>query len=527
MSLHVQTILDEAYVFDFKNAMDVDKDRHNDRPGSNTRGEKTKIPEQPPHPGPAPKVDAAFTASELPVGTNTLADSLVNEDAETQGLLLTTQPQQHQPQCAMDDADYHYVVPDSQPSAVPDSQPSQPVPGEGDRLPTVCPAVCAQPPATGVCQQKDRTSSQQQHQHKQQSAPACSSGDPSRALDMVATPEFKPTISSRILEWMASRALRSWVDTIAIASKFPDVSFPVLDQALLDLSRSGALRSRGDGAYSFVSPSLGFDGSSQGWSTGGTRDSQESPTMFTASQGSQGTEEARRSQGKQRQPHHDAIAVRIESHLAAQCVISDGWQQHHQQRYLSPPMTVPINSSQGGYHGQPMSHSDRDDVSIGHSGSPSFGFPVQQQQSPFEHVGGSQSGSQDTLGGKFEFRTSRKPPLAPNPALRQRFGSVGGSESTGGSPFGRVGSGSHGRPQISTGAIALTPISRPSFGDNPAKQFTTSSQERTQKAAAAVAAAAVTEQSMRRKARFPAISPGIPNEVPWKKRLRSSQMMMT
>lgn len=65
-------------------------------------------------------------------------------------------------------------------------------------------------------------------------------------------------IRDRVVGWIASRAPGSRVDAVGAAGAFPEVPFKVLDQALLDLSRAGALRTPGDGTFSLASSSQGL-----------------------------------------------------------------------------------------------------------------------------------------------------------------------------------------------------------------------------------------------------------------------------
>jgi|AntAceMinimDraft_12_1070368.scaffolds.fasta_scaffold28720_1 hypothetical protein len=189
MSLQMQSVLGEDLDLDDDHDDDVrHDDRRNDRPGvgEQQQQQQTVTPDQKAAEPPAPQ-----PPSELPSAPHTLGDSLVDEDVETQGYPTESQP------LPMDDDDYHY--------AVPDSQPSQPGAGED-----AAPAVYAPATAVRYC---DNSSQQGQHQHRDAQDLVWSDvADTSYASRTeAATQQCKPTIRTRVVDWMASHAPGSWV----------------------------------------------------------------------------------------------------------------------------------------------------------------------------------------------------------------------------------------------------------------------------------------------------------------------------
>lgn len=414
------------------------------------------------------------------------------------------------------------------------------------------------------------------------------------------------------------------------------MSFKILDQVLLDLSKGGVLRARGDGTYALVSSlsqgqgrlSLGrlSQGRTAGDSAGGTAGGGRRSLSQESLGGSQGSQGQRRS---------DAVAVgaQISNHLAMQCTLGDDRQPQKRQR--PGLMTQPVTSC-GGYYGQPPeTQPEHDEISVGVvGGGGGFGkfgaFAPQQQRpqysgalgsvsagglggapprpsppSPFGRVGSGQStrrpsvsagdavtlrpvggkgggggdargddvfsfggGSQEPVSGgaggrgvdfEFDFSVSRKP--FSRLSSQEQRASGGGFPPA--SPFGRVGSGQSSRrnpaERISAGAIALTPVAFGSRAYNnvniinntnklassslispPSSQGHQKQQQQHQQRLqgsgagsfqqAAAASAAASAHGMRRKAGFPSTSGAFPAAMsqgePWKKRLRSSQMVM-
>lgn len=205
MSLQMQSVLDnnDDHDDDDVDTDDVHRDnRRNDRLGNDAQQQqqqqkkKQKVQQQQPAAKEQPH-------SALPSAPQTLGESLVNEDAETQQQQEQQEEEEDQP---MDDDDYHY--------AVPDSQPSQPVAGERDAPG----AAAVRAPATPVPFCYDDSCEQQPQQRRQQrdSQPlVCSDGgDTSRAPH---AQQGMPAIRARVLDWMASRAPGSWVRSCGLS----------------------------------------------------------------------------------------------------------------------------------------------------------------------------------------------------------------------------------------------------------------------------------------------------------------------
>lgn len=202
---------------------DGDRARREDRENEAPRADRDPVPSPAPAPAPstAPEAPRSTGASDAPCAN----PSPTAAHAEPRDVADAAPARVFAETPAFDEEDYHYAVADSQQPPEPDFSP------------------------------------------------------PAPSLDPDAS------VRRLVADWIGSRAPGARVDAISAVDAFPDVPFKTLDSALLELSRTGALRARGDGTYAMASSSQGVVAAAADLSLGGFAPAREGSREVRASAG--------------------------------------------------------------------------------------------------------------------------------------------------------------------------------------------------------------------------------------------------